>query len=96
MQEKEEAVAVSSRRRVRLAGLPAERVVIDYRNKGDELRMKKEMVAALRVVTTPQGGTITIEYLIDLVTTESRYSADRRTYEGLLSTWKLEPSMDGS
>jgi hypothetical protein len=92
---KREGLTVLSRKRAKLAGLPAERVVLAYKNASDQLERKKEMIASLRVVKNSQGGEITIEYLADLETTASRYAVDRRTYEKLLSSWKLEPSVDG-
>ena len=90
-----EKVVILSRRSARLGRLPAQRAVLQYQVKDSGEELRREMVVGLRNVVSSQGYKITIEYLVDLVTPETRYAADRLKYNKILSSWKTEPTLDG-
>ena len=74
------ALQVTSRRRFKLAGLKAERVLVRYRDDVPDVQQVKDFVLALR------GG---ITYYLDLTTREADYERDRNLFNSVLDSFSL-------
>lgn len=79
---------VLARSPVDLSGLEAVRLALKYKKQGSGEIVREDFIVAMRHQKNVPVGVV---YELGLTTSESRYQADKSTFNQLFSQWRLEP-----
>ena len=87
---------VRSATRSTLGGLPAVRVIVDYRHAGSGERMVRDTVVAFSAIRSSICPAPDHEYSLILTTTRARYREDLKIFEALLNSCRPEKARSAS